>query len=320
MTTKPSPLTPESKIYVAGHRGMAGSAIVRRLQQAGYNNLILRTRQELPLTDKQAVDTFFASEKPDFVFMAAAKVGGILANDTYPVDFIRENLLIELHMIEAAFQNKVKKFLFLGSSCVYPKLAPQPITESSLLTSSLEPTNEWYAVAKIAGIKLGQAYRRQYGFNAISLMPTNMYGPGDNFHLNNAHVLPALMRKFHTAKEEGRATVEIWGTGTPYREFLHVDDFADACLFLMENYDEEEIVNVGTGKDITIRGVAELVQEVVGFTGDLQFDTSKPDGTPRKLLDVSKINKLGWTPRIPLREGLASTYQWFLENQGAFRK
>jgi len=320
MTTKPSPLTPESKIYVAGHRGMAGSAIVRRLQQAGYNNLILRTRQELPLTDKQAVDTFFAAEKPDFVFMAAAKVGGILANDTYPVDFIRENLLIELHMIEAAFQNKVKKFLFLGSSCVYPKLAPQPITESSLLTSSLEPTNEWYAVAKIAGIKLGQAYRRQYGFNAISLMPTNMYGPGDNFHLNNAHVLPALMRKFHTAKEEGRAAVEIWGTGTPYREFLHVDDFADACLFLMENYDEEEIVNVGTGKDITIRGVAELVQEVVGFTGDLQFDTSKPDGTPRKLLDVSKINKLGWTPRIPLREGLTSTYQWFLENQGAFRK
>jgi len=320
MTTKPSPLTPESKIYVAGHRGMAGSAIVRRLQQAGYNNLILRTRQELPLTDKQAVDIFFAAEKPDFVFMAAAKVGGILANDTYPVDFIRENLLIELHMIEAAFQNKVKKFLFLGSSCVYPKLAPQPITESSLLTSSLEPTNEWYAVAKIAGIKLGQAYRRQYGFNAISLMPTNLYGPGDNFHLNNAHVLPALMRKFHTAKEEGRGAVEIWGTGTPYREFLHVDDFADACLFLMENYNEEEIVNVGTGKDITIRGVAELVQEVVGFTGDLQFDTSKPDGTPRKLLDVSKINKLGWTPRIPLREGLASTYQWFLENQGAFRK
>jgi len=299
---------------------MAGSAIVRRLQQAGYNNLILRTRQELPLTDKQAVDTFFAAEKPDFVFMAAAKVGGILANDTYPVDFIRENLLIELHMIEAAFQNKVKKFLFLGSSCVYPKLAPQPITESSLLTSSLEPTNEWYAVAKIAGIKLGQAYRRQYGFNAISLMPTNMYGPGDNFHLNNAHVLPALMRKFHTAKEEGQAAVEIWGTGTPYREFLHVDDFADACLFLMENYDEEEIVNVGTGKDITIRGVAELVQEVIGFSGDLQFDTSKPDGTPRKLLDVSKINKLGWTPRIPLREGLASTYQWFLENQGFFRK
>jgi GDP-L-fucose synthase len=310
----------DAKIFVAGHRGMVGSAIVRRLQQDGYNNLVLRTRQELPLTDHHAVDAFFAAEKPDYVFMAAAKVGGIHANNTYPVDFLRENLLIELHVTEAAFRNQVKKFLFLGSSCVYPKLAPQPIQESSLLTSALEPTNEWYAIAKIAGIKLGQAYRRQYGFNAISLMPTNLYGPGDNFHLDNAHVLPALIRKFHEAKEEGRAAVEIWGTGTPYREFLHVDDFADACLFLMEHYDEAEIVNVGAGKDITIRGVAELVQEVVGFTGELRFDPSKPDGTPRKLLDVSKLHVLGWQPRTALRQGLALTYQWFLENQESFRK
>ena len=320
MTPSHTPLTPESKIYVAGHRGMAGSAIVRRLQEAGFNNLLLRTRQELQLTDKQAVDTFFATEKPDYVFMAAARVGGIHANSTYPLDFIRENLIIELHVTEAAFQNQVKKFLFLGSSCVYPKLAPQPIPESSLLTSDLEPSNEWYAIAKIAGIKLCHAYRKQYGFNAISLMPTNMYGPGDNFHLDNAHVLPALMRKFHEAKEEGRAAVEIWGTGTPYREFLHVDDFADACLFLMENYNDAEIINVGTGKDITIRGVAELVKEVVGFTGSLHFDPTRPDGTPRKLLDVTKIHTLGWQPKIPLRPGLASTYQWFLENQGAFRK
>jgi GDP-L-fucose synthase len=310
----------DAKIYVAGHRGMVGSAIVRRLRQARFNNLVLRTRQDLPLTDHQAVDAFFAAEKPDFVFMAAAKVGGIHANNTYPVDFLRENLLIELHVTEAAFRNQVKKFLFLGSSCVYPKLAPQPIQESSLLTSALEPTNEWYAIAKIAGIKLGQAYRRQYGFNAISLMPTNLYGPGDNFHLDNAHVLPALIRKFHEAKEEGRAAVEIWGTGTPYREFLHVDDFADACLFLMEQYDDAEIVNVGTGEDITIRGVAEMVQEVVGFDGELRFDPSKPDGTSRKLLDVSKLHTLGWQPRTPLRQGLASTYQWFLENQGSFRK
>lgn len=310
----------DAKIFVAGHRGMVGSAIVRRLQQDGYTNLVLRTRQELPLTDKQAVDTFFAAEKPDYVFMAAAKVGGIHANNTYPVDFIRENLLIELHVTEAAFQNEVKKFLFLGSSCVYPKLAPQPITESSLLTSALEPTNEWYAIAKIAGIKLGQAYRRQYGFNAISLMPTNLYGPGDNFHLENAHVLPALIRKFHEAKVEGRPFVEIWGTGTPYREFLHVDDFADACLFLMDHYNDADIINVGTGKDITIRGVAELVQEVVGFTGELRFDPSKPDGTPRKLLDVSKLHNLGWQPRTTLRHGLVSTYKWYLDNQGSFRK
>lgn len=309
----------DDRVYVAGHRGLAGSAILRRLQKAGYSRLITRGHAELDLRDQAAVERFFAREHPEYVFLAAARVGGIHANDVYPADFIRDNLLIQTHVIDAARRHRVRKLLFLGSSCIYPKLAPQPISEDSLLTGPLEPTNEWYAVAKIAGIKTCQAYRRQYGFNAISLMPTNLYGPGDNFHLENAHVLPALIRRFHEAKTGGANAVVLWGTGTPRREFLHVDDLADAALFLMLSYDDPDIVNVGVGEDVTIRELAEIVRAVVGFEGDIVLDPAKPDGTPRKLLDVSKIQSLGWQARIPLRDGVARTYRWFLEHQDTLR-
>ncbi len=307
----------ESKIFVAGHRGLVGSAILRKLQAEGYTNLVTRTRAELDLRDQAAVNRFFEEERPEYVFLAAAKVGGILANSTYPADFIRDNLQIQTNVIDAAYRTGVKKLLFLGSSCIYPKYAPQPMKEEYLLTGPLEPTNEWYAVAKIAGIKMAQAYRRQYGFNAISLMPTNLYGPGDNFDLETSHVIPALIRKFHEAKVEGKPHVVVWGTGKPRREFLHVDDLADAALFLMKNNDNEEIINVGVGEDVSIRELAELIQDVVGFKGEIVFDTTKPDGTPRKLLDVSRLQALGWKARIPLREGLASTYRWYVENFSA---
>lgn len=303
-----------SRIFVAGHQGLVGSAIVRHLQAEGFSNLLMRSRRELDLTNKTAVDEFFASERPDFVFLAAAKVGGILANSVYPADFIRDNLAIQLNVIDAAQRHGVKKLEFLGSSCIYPKLAPQPIKEEYLLTGPLEPTNEWYAIAKIAGIKLCQAYRAQYGFNAISLMPTNLYGPGDNFDLKNSHVLPALIRKFHEAHQEGKDEVVIWGSGKPRREFLHVDDLASAAVFLMQNYDEGEIVNVGTGEDVTISELAGLVSKATGFKGSLVFDTSKPDGTPRKLLDVSRLHALKWSHKVALAEGVQSTYHWFLEN------
>jgi len=309
----------ENKIYIAGHRGLVGAAIVRQLQREGYSRLITRTHAELDLTSQSAVQEFFAAARPGFVFMAAAKVGGIQANNSYPADFIRDNLQIELNVIDAAYKTGAQKLLFLGSSCIYPKFAPQPMPEDCLLTGPLEQTNEWYAIAKIAGIKLCQAYRRQYGFNAISLMPTNLYGPGDNFHLANSHVLPALIRKFHEAKTNAAKEVVVWGTGSPRREFLHVDDLADAAVFLMREYAGEEIVNVGVGHDLTIDELANLVREVVGFAGEIGYDVSKPDGTPRKLLDVSKLTKLGWQAHISLRQGVEETYRWFLENQDAFR-
>ncbi len=302
-----------SKIYVAGHRGLVGSAVVRRLRELGYTNLVLRPRFELNLLDEKAVADFFAAERPEYVFLAAAKVGGILANDSYPAEFLAENLRIQNNVIDSAYRQGVSKLQFLGSSCIYPKLAPQPIKEEYLLTGPLEPTNEWYAIAKIAGIKLCQAYRKQYGFNAISLMPTNLYGPGDNFDLRNSHVLPALIRKFHQAKADGRPEVVIWGTGSPRREFLHVDDLASAAVYLMLNYNEPEIVNVGTGEDIAIADLARLIQKTVGFCGDLVFDPTKPDGTPRKLLDVSRLTALGFRAQIGLEEGIKSTYAWFLE-------
>ncbi|WP_117237361.1 GDP-L-fucose synthase [Thermus sediminis] len=303
-----------SKIYVAGHRGLVGGAILRRLRAEGYENLVLRTRQELDLTDQRAVYRFFEEERPEYVFLAAAKVGGILANATYPADFIRENLLIQTNVIDAAYRYGVKKLLFLGSSCIYPKLAPQPMKEEYLLTGPLEPTNEAYAVAKIAGIKMVQAYRRQYGFRAISLMPTNLYGPGDNFDLETSHVIPALIRKFHEAKEAGQKEVVVWGTGTPRREFLHVDDLADAAVFLMRHYEEEEIINVGVGEDISVRELASLIARVVGFEGEIVYDPTKPDGTPRKLLDVSRLFAMGWRPKVSLEEGLRQTYAWFRNN------
>lgn len=301
----------EAKVYVAGHRGMVGSAIFRALQQSGYTNLIGKASNELDLRDKTAVTFFFEEEKPEYVFLAAAKVGGISANDTYRADFIHDNLAIQLNVIDASHRAGVKKLLFLGSSCIYPKLAPQPLKEEYLLTGLLEPTNEPYAIAKIAGIKMCEAYRDQHGCNFISAMPTNLYGPNDNYDLKNSHVLPALMRKFHEAKESGSRVVEIWGSGTPKREFLHVDDMAEACIFLMENYDGKEFVNVGIGEDISIADLAHLIAEIVGFDGLLEFDRSKPDGTPRKLMDVSKINRLGWTAQIPLEEGIRSVYQDF---------
>ena len=306
-----------SRIFVAGHRGLVGSAIRRRLLQDGYTNLIVRTRSELDLTNQSAVDTFFAAEKPEYVFLAAAKVGGILANSSYPVEFLRDNLSIETNVIEAAYRNGVKKLECLGSSCIYPKLAPQPIKEEYLLTGPLEPTNEWYAIAKIAGIKLAQAYWRQYGFRAISLMPTNLYGPGDNFDLQSSHVLPALIRKAHEARLNRLPEMVVWGSGEPRREFLHVDDVAEAAVFLMLSYDSADIINVGVGEDISIRELAELVCRVVGYRGQLVFDASKPDGTPRKLLDVSRLRNLGWRPRITLEEGIAQAYQWFLEPEQA---
>lgn len=302
----------QSKIYVAGHRGLVGSAIVRHLEQAGFANLVTRTSSELDLRDHNAVRDFFAIEKPDFVFLAAAKVGGIMANNTYPADFLYDNLAIQNNVIHQSYLNGVKKLLFLGSSCIYPKLAPQPIREEYLLTDLLESTNEPYAIAKIAGIKLCQAYNRQYGTQYISLMPTNLYGPNDNFDLKNSHVLPALIRKFHEAKESGAETVEIWGTGSPLREFLHVDDLADASLFMMENYNGNDFLNVGVGKDISIKDLALLIRDIVDFRGELIFDTSKPDGTPRKLLDVSKLTEIGWQAKIGLREGISATYDWYL--------
>jgi len=300
------------KTYIAGHRGLVGAAILRRLQGEGFEDVITRTRAELDLTDARAVEGFFAAERPKYVFLAAAKVGGILANATYPADFLRENLAIELNVIEAAYRYGTKKLLFLGSSCIYPKFAPQPMKEEHLLTGELEPTNEPYAIAKIAGIKLCQAYREQYGVDFISAMPTNLYGPNDNFDPRNSHVLPALLRRFHEAKERGEPEVVVWGTGRPRREFLHVDDLADACLFLMDNYSGREPVNVGVGEDVSIRELAELVREVVGYEGRISFDVTKPDGTPRKLLDVSKMRGLGWEAEIPLREGVEQTYRWFV--------
>lgn len=306
-------MKPESRIYVAGHRGLVGSAIVRRLKVEGFENLLIRTRAELDLTRQAAVEQFFAEHRPEYVFLAAAKVGGILANETYPAEFIRDNIAIQANIIHAAYQCGARKLLFLGSSCIYPKHAPQPMNEDCLLTGPLEPTNEWYAIAKIAGIKMCQAYRRQYGFNAISAMPTNLYGPGDNFDLQSSHVLPALIRKFHEAKEEGAPEVEIWGTGTPRREFLHVDDLADACLFLMEQYDDERWINVGWGQDITVAELSQTIARIVGYEGVLKFDATKPDGTPQKLLDTGLINKLGWQPKIALEIGIHSTYTWFRE-------
>jgi len=302
-----------AKIYVAGHRGMVGSAILRKLQAEGYSNLVIRSSQELDLRNQQAVADFFNSEKPDYVFLAAAKVGGIVANNTYRADFLYENLAIQNNVIHQAYLHGVKKLLFLGSSCIYPKLAPQPLKEEYLLTGLLEPTNEPYAIAKIAGIKLCDAYRNQYGCNFISVMPTNLYGYNDNYHPENSHVLPALIRKFHEAKTSGGTSVTVWGTGSPLREFLFADDLADACYFLMQEYNEAGLVNIGTGHDLSIKDLALLIKEVVGFTGDLVFDSSKPDGTPRKLLDVSKLHTLGWKHRIALQEGLALAYQDFLK-------
>nr|XP_043633381.1 GDP-L-fucose synthase 1-like [Erigeron canadensis] len=309
-----SKLDKTSKIFVAGHRGLVGSAIVRRLHSLGFTKLILRSHAELDLTNQSAVKTFFALEKPQYVILAAAKVGGIYANSTYPADFITVNLQIQTNVIDSSYRYGVKKLIFLGSSCIYPKHAPQPIPESALLTGPLEPTNEWYAVAKIAGIKMCQAYRIQYKWDAISAMPTNLYGPNDNFHPENSHVLPALMRRFHEAKISGAKEVVVWGTGSPLREFLHVDDLADSVVFLLENYSGLEHVNVGSGKEVTIKELAELVKEVVGFQGELVWDASKPDGTPRKLMDSSALAKLGWEPKISLRDGLVGTYDWYLAN------
>jgi GDP-L-fucose synthase len=303
-----NPMHTSSRIYVAGHRGMVGSAIVRQLQAEGFDNLVLRTRQELDLTDQRAVEDFFAAERPEYVFLAAAKVGGIHANDTYPAEFLRDNLAIQTNVIHNAWKHGTKKLLFLGSSCIYPRDCPQPIKEEYLLTGPLEPTNEWYAIAKIAGLKMCQAYRKQYGFDAICAMPTNLYGPGDNYHPENSHVVPGLIRRFHEAKLANAPEVSIWGTGTPLREFMHADDLADALLFLMSNYSAADIVNIGSGLEASIAALARLIAEVVGYRGTLQFDPSKPDGTPRKRLDTSRLTSMGWRSRIPLREGLARTY------------
>lgn len=308
------------RIFVAGHRGLVGSAIVRELERLGHRKLLLRTSSDLDLRAQAAVAAFFASERPSHVVLAAAKVGGIYANSAYPADFIRDNLQIQTNVIDSAWRNGATKLCFLGSSCIYPKDAPQPLREDSLLTGPLELTNEWYAVAKIAGIKMSQAYRRQYGFNVISLMPTNLYGPGDNFDLQNSHVLPALIRRFHEARLSGDTRVTVWGTGTPRREFLHVDDLASAVVHLMRTYDREELVNIGCGTDVSISELAELVADVVGFRGELTFDATKPDGTPRKLLDVSRLAGLGWRPRIQLRDGIARTYAWFLANAATARR
>jgi GDP-L-fucose synthase len=308
------PVEKSDKIFIAGHRGLVGSALVRKLQQDGFAHLVMRDRSELDLLNAAAVDRFFAEEKPAIVVLAAAKVGGIKANNDLPVEFLLENLQMQNNVVRGAHENGAGKLLFLGSSCIYPKHAPQPIPESALLTGPLEPTNEAYAISKIAGIKLCQAYHREYGANFISAMPTNLYGPNDNFNLLSSHVLPALLRKAHIAKQEGKRELVVWGSGNPRREFLHVDDLAAACVFLLEKYDSPEIVNVGCGEDISIRELAELICEIVGFKGDLAWDTTKPDGTPRKLLDVSKIHALGWRHQIHFREGIARTYEWFLKN------
>ena len=305
----------DSKIYIAGHRGMVGSAIMRLLEKKGFKNFILRTSQQLDLRDQQAVADFFEKEKPDYVFLAAARVGGILANNTYRGEFLYDNLMIQNNVIHNSYLQRVKKLLFLGSSCIYPKLAPQPLKEEYLLTGPLEPTNEPYAIAKIAGIETCDAYRAQYGCNFISVMPTNLYGPNDHYDLAKSHVLPALLRKFHEAKQTGAKEVTVWGSGRPRREFLHADDMAVACLFLMENYNEPGIINIGVGKDLSIAELAEIIKDITGFTGKIVLDTSKPDGTPQKLLDVSKLNKLGWTAKIDLIEGIRSVYeQTFLQN------
>jgi len=309
----------DAKVYVAGHRGMVGSAIVRALQAQGFGNVVTRTSAELDLRNQAAVNAFFAEEEPDYVFLAAAKVGGILANDTYPADFIYDNLVIETNIIHAAFRQRAKKLLFLGSTCIYPKLAPQPLKEEYLLSGPLEPTNEWYAVAKIAGIKLCQAYRKQHGCDFISAMPTNLYGPGDNYDLEKSHVIPAMLRKMHEARVGGADRVTLWGSGTPLREFLHVDDLADALLFLMARYSGESHVNVGVGNDLTIRELAEMMRDVVGFHGELVFDRSKPDGTPRKLVDTTLINRLGWHAKINLKQGLEEAYSWYIENLASAR-
>lgn len=311
-------MNPHAKIYIAGHKGLVGSAIMRRLESAGFTNLIFRTSAELDLCSQQAVESFFAAEKPQYVFLAAARVGGIYANNTYQADFIYSNLAIQTNVIHASYIFGVKKLLFLGSSCIYPKFAPQPLKEDYLLTGELEPTNEPYAIAKIAGIKMCKSYNRQYGTNYISVMPTNLYGINDNFDLNNSHVLPALIRKFHEAKMQNKPEVEIWGTGTPRREFLYVDDLADACVYLMQNYDFKEIgefVNIGTGIDLTVRELAQLIKTIVGYNGRLRFDTTKPDGTPQKLLDVSRLAALGWQAKTSLEEGIAATYRWYLEQK-----
>ena len=315
-----------TKIYVAGHRGLVGSAVVRKLQAIGCKNLILRTHRELDLIDQPAVRFFFEQEQPEIVVLAAARVGGILANSTYPGQFIYENLMIQTNLIHWSYKLGVKRLLFLGSSCIYPKLAPQPMKEEYLLTGPLEPTNDAYAVAKIAGIKMCEAYNHQFGTSCLSVMPTNLYGPGDNFDLADSHVLPALIRKFHEAREKGASEVIVWGTGSPRREFLHVDDMADACVHLLglpdRQYDEIVknlkpcLINIGMGRDITIKELAELVKEIVGFAGKIVFDTSKPDGTPQKLLDISRINKLGWQPKISLRQGISDTYEWYKEKSG----
>lgn len=302
-----------SKIYIAGHRGLVGSAILRRLKAGGHKNIITRPSAELDLTDHRSVKEFFASEKPEFVFLAAARVGGIHANSAYPAEFIYQNLMIQTNIIHQSYLHKIKKLLFLGSSCIYPKHCPQPMKEEYLMTGLLEPTNSPYAVAKIAGIEMCRSYNRQYETNYIPVMPTNLYGPNDNFDLETSHVLPALIRKFHEAKIKDQDEVVMWGTGTPRREFLHVDDLADACVYLMNNYDGAELINIGTGEDITIRKLAELIGKIVGFKGNISSDTSKPDGTPRKLLDVSKINTLGWKSKIGLEEGIRETYNWYVE-------
>jgi GDP-L-fucose synthase len=301
----------DSKIYVAGHTGLVGSAIYRKLKSEGYTNIITKTHKELDLTNQAKTQEFFENEKPEYVFLAAAKVGGIQANNTYPADFAYVNLMIESNVIKASYDYGVKKLLLLGSSCIYPKLSSQPIKEEYLLTGPLEPTNEAYAIAKIAGLKMCQYFNRQYGTNFISVMPTNLYGPNDNFDLETSHVLPALIRKFHEAKINNSPYVEVWGTGTPKREFLHVDDLADAVIYLMNNYDENEPINIGTGEDISINELAELIKEIVGYEGEIRFDTTKPDGTPRKLLDVSRLHSTGWKHKIDLREGIKQTYEWY---------
>ena len=313
-STIPNKLQPESKIFVAGHRGLVGSAIVSMLKARGFSNILTAPKSELDLTHAEAVAGFFAREKPTHVFMAAAKVGGILATDTYPVEFLDINLRIQSNVIKSSFESGVKKFVFLGSCCIYPKLCPQPIKEEYLLTGPLEPTNEWYAIAKIAGVKLCQAYRKQYGFDAISLMPTNLYGPNDNFDLQTSHVLPALVRKFHDAKIKKEQRIIMWGSGMPRREFLYVDDMADAAIFLMQNFSHSDIINVGTGIDVTIRGLAEKIAETVGFHGGIELDLSKPDGTPLRRIDVSRLFALGWRPRVSLDEGIVRTYDWYRAN------
>ena len=305
-----------SKIYIAGHRGMVGSAIQRNLQNKGFSNFVTRTSSELDLRNQQAVNEFFEKEKPEYVFLAAAKVGGIQANNVYRADFIYENLMIQNNVIHAAYKNGVKKLMFLGSSCIYPKLAPQPLKEEYLLSGYLEDTNEPYAIAKIAGIKMCESYKRQYGCNFISVMPTNLYGPNDNYNLNNSHVLPALIRKFHDAKEKNEPFVEMWGTGMPMREFLHSDDMADACVYLMQNYDGEKFVNIGTGVDLTIKDLALLIKKIIGYTGEIKHDLTKPDGTPRKLMDVSYLHSLGWKHKIDLEEGIKQVYEDFKKKEG----